>query len=239
MDNMRGNLRDALLSRYNADVLRECLDKVEGRYPFSPGSADEVALEDFGRVFGHGGSFDSFFRTTLQEYVDTTRNPWTWRTDATGRSAGGPPAMLAQFQRAQIIRETFFSPGSQKPELRFTMTPQELDASSTRFRLEVDGQNFEYRHGPEENWAATWPGPKPGVAAATFEGRSGPGANLAFNGTWAWFRLLNAGEVTRESDVRHVARFASTGTQARVRIEASTIRNPWATREWQQFRCGI
>ena len=41
---------------------------------------------------------------------------------------------------AQQIRESFFRPGSQLPELHFTLTPVSLDAASTRFVLEVDGQ---------------------------------------------------------------------------------------------------
>jgi hypothetical protein len=36
-----------------------------------------------------------------------------------------------------------------------------------------------------------------------------------------------------------VVSFAAGGHNARVRVEATSIHNPWASREWQQFRCGI
>jgi type VI secretion system protein ImpL len=233
-------IRDELDSRYRQEVLRQCLDAIDGRYPFSPGSTVDVALTDFGRVFGYNGVFHSFFEETLRPYVDTTRNPWVWRTDASGASAGGSEVMLRQFRVAERIRETFFRSGSQTPELAFTVTPYELDAAATRFVLELDGQSFEYRHGPERASRASWPGPNPGGAAATFETRSGGRPpNLTFDGPWAWFKLVDAGQLHSETDLRHVVSFAAGGHNARVRVEATSIHNPWASREWQQFRCGI
>ena len=231
--------REILDSRYEQEVLQKCLAAIDGRYPFEPSSTRNVALADFGQVFGYNGVFHTFFQQTLQQYVDTTRDPWAWRRDASGASAGGSDAMLQQFRVAERIRETFFRPGSQTPELAFTVTPVELDAAATRFVLELDGQSFEYRHGPERPARATWPGPTPGIAAATFEARSGAPANIVSDGPWAWFKLVDAGHVQSETELRHVVSFARGGHQARVRIEASSVWNPWTTREWQQFRCGI
>lgn len=233
-----GGIRSNLLSTYQQDVMRPCVDAIEGRYPFSPTSAVDVPLADFGRVFGHGGVFDSFFRANLAQLVDTARNPWTWRADASGAVVGSS-AMLRQFELAGRIRDAFFRPGAQMPELRFTVTPAELDALATRFLLEIDGQSFDYRHGPERNWSALWPGPNPGVAAATFEERSGARPNMVYQGPWAWFRLVNAGQLQRETDVRHVISLQSGGHLARVKVEAASILNPFAMREWQRFRCGI
>ncbi|MGH9350097.1 MAG: type VI secretion system membrane subunit TssM [Vicinamibacterales bacterium] len=234
-----GGIRSTIESRYQQDVMRPCVAAIEGRYPFNPMSAVDVPLADFGRLFGHGGVFDTFFRTNLAEFVDTARNPWAWRADAAGAAVGGSTAILRQFQLAERIRDSFFRSGTQVPELRFSVTPAELDALATRFLLEIDGQSFDYRHGPERNWSAVWPGPNPGVAAATFEERSGGRPNIVHQGPWAWFRLVNAGHIQRESDVRHVITLQSGGHQARVKLEAASILNPYAMREWQQFRCSI
>ena len=234
-----GELRSSLDSRYRQEVVRPCLAAIEGRYPFSPNSTTDVALADFGQVFGYGGVFDAFFRSSLIDHVDTSRSPWRWRADVSGASVGGSRAMLDQFQAAQRIRDAFFRPGAQMPELRFTITPAELDATSTRFLLELDGQSFEYRHGPERNWPATWPGPNPGAVAATFDVRTGGRPNLVFDGPWAWFRLIDAGQLQPDSDLRYTLSLQAGGQQARVRIEAASVRNPYARRDWQQFHCGI
>ena len=232
-------IREVLESRYEQEVLQKCLIAIDGRYPFDPASTRSVAMADFGQLFGNNGVFHSFFQQTLQQYVDTTQTPWVWRRDASGAAAGGSDAMLRQFRMAERIRETFFRSGSQTPELSFTVTPVELDVAVTRFVLELDGQSFEYRHGPERSSRATWPGPNPGMAAATFEARSGARPNIVENGPWAWFKLVDKGQVRSETELRHVVRFATGGHEAQVRIEASSVWNPWATREWQQFRCGI
>jgi type VI secretion system protein ImpL len=210
---------------------------VRDRYPFVAGSAVDVPLADFGRLFGYGGVFDSFFKSELEELVDTSHSPWTWRADASGASVGPSLAILRQFEAAQRIREMFFRPGGQEAEVRFRVTPTDLDAAATRFVLEIDGQSFENRHGPERSWQATWPGQSPGPAAVTFEVRAGARPNTEFQGAWAWFRLIDVARAERETEVRHVLTFAKDGHEARVRIDAASIRNPFGKDDLQQFRC--
>jgi type VI secretion system protein ImpL len=226
-----------LAHRYQQDVLQEC-DTVIGQYPFAPASAADVPLADFGRLFGYGGVFDSFFKEHLESLVDTTRSPWVWRADASGAAVGGSAAMLRRFEAARRLRDMFFQPGSQMPELRFTITPIELDAAATRVLLEVDGQNIEYRHGPERSWPVTWPGSDRNQSALTFDDRAGSHPVVVFDGAWAWFRVIDAAQMQRETDVRHVLTFVKDGHQARLRLDAASVRNPYGKQELQQFRCG-
>jgi type VI secretion system protein ImpL len=235
---LRRGVSGTLEQRYREEVLRACSEVVRDRYPFVAGSATDVPLADFGRLFGHGGVFDTFFKSELEPLVDSSRTPWSWRADASGASVGTSMAMLRQFEAAQRIREMFFRPGGQEPEVRFRVTPTELDVASTRFLMEVDGQSVEYRHGPERGWPLAWPGQSPGPAAVTFDVRSGGQPNTVFQGPWAWFRLLDGARTDRESDVRYVLTFAKDGHQARVRLEAASIRNPYRNEDLQQFRCG-
>ena len=233
-----GEARGELYNRYRQQVVKDCSEIIGGRYPFQSGSAIDVPLADFGHLFGHGGVFDNFFKENLAPLVDTSRNPWTWRAGTTG-SMGMSTAMLRQFEAAQRIREMYFRPGGQIPEIRFNVFPIYLDANVMRFVLELDGQNLEYRHGPERSLTASWPGPTPGIAAISFEDRAGARPNLPFKGPWAWFRLLDASKVEPESDVRYRAGFQAGGREARVIIEATTIRNPFGKSALRQFRCGV
>ena len=228
----RAGLRGTLENRYRQDVLRECTEVLAGRYPFSPGARD-LPLVDFGHLFGHGGVFDNFFKNELEPLVDTSRRPWSWRPNAEGASVP-----LAQFEAAQRIREMFFLAGEKTPELRFTVTPIELDDAARRFLLEIDGQAFEHRHGPERTFAAKWPGKSEGPAAATFEAAAGGRPNIVFEGPWAWFRLIEATRIEPESEVRYLLTFTTGSHRARVRVTADRVRNPYASREFQQFRCG-
>jgi type VI secretion system protein ImpL len=226
-----------LENRYQQDVVALCRQFVDGRYPFSTASMSDVTLADFGRLFGPDGVFDRFFKTNLQNLVDTTRSPWAWRSGGSGASVGVSSAVLRQFEMAQRIRDRFFTPGSPAPQVSFTITPLNMDTAVSRFVLEVDGQRFEYQHGPERTYPARWPGPMPGAAAATFEDRVSGRPNIAFNGQWAWFRLLDAAQIRQESDLRHEITFEKGGYKAIIRLDAASVFNPFGQRELQQFRC--
>ncbi len=140
---------------YQTDVASECHQLIEGRYPFLAGARSDVTLADFARLFAAGGVFDTFFRDHLAPLVDTSTSPWRWKEGAGGL---GPASMLSQFQTVDRIRQIYFKPGAQLPELRFTVTPETLDASVRRFVLDIDGQDVEYRHGPTRPVAIVWPG---------------------------------------------------------------------------------
>jgi type VI secretion system protein ImpL len=233
-----GQARDELSRRYEEQVARECRELIEGRYPFARASNNDVPLADFGRVFGAGGVFDTFFAANLASLVDVSRTPWSWREGAA--SIGGSAALLRQFQQARRIRDVYFKPGAQLPEARFTLTPDSLDAGVTRFALDLDGQGFEYRHGPQQSAAVTWPGSSGvGQAVIVFEERGGGGPSFTKQGPWAWFRALDQAQVKRVSDTRTQVTFVAGAHSMRVVLDAASIRNPFTRDELAGFRCGM
>jgi len=231
-----GVARSELFNRYQTQVVAQCRELIDGRYPFNPASPADVTLEDFGRVFGSGGLYDAFFQANLAAFVDTSRATWRWRDGAD--AIGGSARMLTQFQAADRVRQLFFKPGAALPEFRFNAAPDELDASVERFRLEIDGQVLEYRHGPRRAVSMAWPGGSVGQAVASFEQTGGLRPQLAYTGPWALFRLLDQATVVRHSETRFHVTFRASGQQARVVIEAGSIRNPLARPDVMRFRCG-
>ena len=171
----------------------------------------------------------------LDALVDTSRPTWRWKEGA--EAIGGSTALLAQFQSAERVRQVFFKPGGQTPEVRFNVSPDELDDNVERFRLEIDGQAFEYRHGPPKAVSMSWPGGTVGQAVASFEQRGGAHPQTAFQGPWALFRLLDQASVVPQSDTRLLATFKVNGSQARVLFEAASIRNPIVRQDVIRFRC--
>lgn len=230
--------RTELEMRFQQNVVQECNAVTRGRYPFSPRSTLDVPLADFGRLFAFGGVFDTFFKDNLSAIVDTARRPWVWRAGSDGASIGASLAMLREFEAAQQIRDDFFHPGAQVPDLHFTVTPAALDTDATRVLVEIDGQSFEYRHGPERSWPAAWPGPAPGAAAVSFEDRAGTHPNLSFQGPWALFRLLDAGQVRGANDVHYTVNFQLATHSAQLSLEAASIHNPFGKHDLSGFHCG-
>jgi type VI secretion system protein ImpL len=229
---VKGSASGELGRKYDEFVARECRALVEGRYPFNRAAATDVPLDDFAHLFADGGTFDKFFRENLAPLVDTSQSPWRWREGAAPPSARN---LLQQFQAAQEIRAVYFKSGS-KPEVRFSMTPDLLDAAVARFTLEIDGQTLEYRHGQVQSQSFTWPGNGAGHASITFDAGGAPGI-AAYQGPWAWFRALDAAKVQPQSDTRFLVGFAQSGHAARVIIDATSIRNPFTRNLLQSFHC--
>jgi type VI secretion system protein ImpL len=222
-------------NNYAQAVLSECKLLVNGRYPFVAGSTTDIPIADFERLFGPNGVYDMFFKSDLQNRVNTTRSPWTWLTDTSGAPVGsGIP--LAQFEAAERIRQTFFRPGSSKVEVRFTVTPVYLDPGAGSVALEIDGQGIKYQYGPERPFPVTWPGQKPGLATASFA-QSGGQTTPAFEGPWAWFRLIDSGQMAREGNERYILTIKRGMREARFRVEADSVRNPFSGTDLQRFRC--
>ena len=232
-----GQARDELSRRYEEQVARECRELVDGRYPLVRASTNDVPLADFGHMFGYGGVFESFFRDNLAALVDVSRTPWRWREGAA--AIGGSASLLRQFEQAQRIRDLYFKAGAQAPETHFNLTPDTLDAAATRFSLDLDGQPFEYRHGPVQSKTMTWPGGAVGQAAVAFEERGNSGPGFVKQGPWAWFRALDQAQVKRDSDTRVEVTFAAGAHSMRMLLDATSIRNPFVRDEITGFHCGI
>jgi len=226
--------RTELASRYTNSVLLECRRLIDGRYPFDRNSTSDVAIDDFGRVFGYGGIFDTFFNENLAVFVDRSGGDWRLKPGAGVRVS---TIALRQFQHAELIREAYFQRGSSQPEMRIIVRPERLDGDVSRFTLEVDGQSFSYQHGPLEDWTVTWPGDGLGTARIMFEERSGGRATVVEEGPWALFRLLDASAVTKESDIRYTIALSAGGRTAGVIAQTRSVRNPIAQRDLHKFQC--
>jgi type VI secretion system protein ImpL len=232
---VRGSGSTAVTGNYEQAVLRECRDLANGRYPFEAKSSTDIPIADFEHLFGPNGVYDMFFKSDLQDRVNRKSSPWTWLVDTSGAPVGsGVP--LAKFEAADRIRQTFFRGGSAKVEVQFTVTMDSLDRDAEGFTLEIDGQPIKYRYEAPRAVTMTWPGPKPGQAIAAFA-KSG-GQPPAFDGPWALFRLLASGQISREADDQYLFTIKAGAREARLRIGAESVRNPFGGYDLlQRFRC--
>jgi len=227
-----------LVGSYDAEVLHDCQDLVGSRYPFNPYSKEDVPIADFGHVFGYGGLFDTFYKAHLTDLVDTRSRPWHWKTSETG-ALPAPEALLRRFEAAEAIRRMYFPPGSDKPEFRFSLAPATLDPEALRVKLDVDGQAIEYRHEQIRATPVKWPGPANGSAGIAFEARGGSHPNIAYQGPWAWFRLLDQGQPQAQQGALYRLSYAVGGHSASFTLEADSLFNPLGKNDLQRFACGF
>jgi hypothetical protein len=132
-----------LLSRQvQAAIGDVCRTTIEGNYPFSPDSSRDVGIDDFTRMFAHGGVIDDFFTRTLAPFVDTAAKPWRYRTlPGATEAVHGPD--LAPFEHAKAIRDIFFNEVDRKrPSWKVDIRIPELDPTIMSLSLDIDGQTW-------------------------------------------------------------------------------------------------
>jgi type VI secretion system protein ImpL len=216
-----------------------CQQAVNGRYPFAEGSAQDIPLGDFARLFGPGGLIDAFFATQVQQYVNMASA--TWRIQPVNGVA--PPisqGALAEFQRAETIRQLFFAAGGTQPAVQFTMTPISLDAGAAQVAIELGGLSVSYAHGPPVPTQISWPGADGMLTARLIISPTTGGnpAELDETGPWALFRLFAQGSLTQgASSDQYTLTFSQGGHEASFSIEAGSVFNPFTPGMLTDFQC--
>lgn len=213
-----------------------CALAVSGRYPFVPGSGDDVPLADFARLFAPGGLLDSFFNSQLRPYVVTTGG--TWQLQQADGVAPVTPADLAQFQRAKSIRDSFFAGGG-TPTIHFDVTPVSVDAGTRQATLDFDGAGVVAGHTPPRTTQVTWPGANQMQnVQLTFDPPLDGGGTLAESGPWAMFRLFGRGRLQPMGSAdRYRLSFRSGTREAVFELRAGSVQNPFTPGALQRFRC--
>lgn len=234
---LSGGIRAQLNSIWQSRVLPVCRAAITNRYPFARGSASDVGLQDFARLFAPNGLIDSFFNEHLLPHVNIGPTTWTWKREP-GKDLGISDAVLEAFQMAAQIRDAFFlQPGL--PAITFDVKPRAVDPSAQKVVLEIDGQVLEYAHGPVVTTPMTWPGKAGGRTRISFMPEI-PGVEnqLSREGPWALFRLLDAARKgrTQVADEFNVT-FTVGGRFAIFDLRAGSAFNPFDLPALDRFRC--
>ena len=230
--------RSSINAAWQSNVLPFCTQALENRYPFNRRARADVAMADFSKLFAPGGMIDAFFQQNLAKFVDTRSRPWTWK-QVNDVDLGISPAVLEQLQYAAEIRDAFFAGGPQ-PQVQFQITPEALDPKADSVQLTIGSQNviFETRRPNNTPVAITWPG-EVGLAGVVFQPNLSNGeSQLAKDGPWAFFRLLDAAEIRRTnvSDRKRVI-FNVSGRIAIFQMQSGSVVNPFALPALSKFNC--
>jgi len=231
-----GGVRNQLNRTLQTEVSLLCKSSIQGRYPFAKNSRTGVTLQDFARFFAQNGVMDQFFQTYLASFVDTTRRQWRV-IEQNNQSVGISASTLKQFQNAAKIRDVFFRSGSQLPSVQFELKPLYLDATASKFWVNLEGQQTNYRHGPTRSMRFNWPGTSPGLVRFGFETLEGKQLSSSVEGDWAWFRLLDKMLVTKASANTLKVNFALEGFTAKYELRANSVLNPFSLTELAGFQC--
>ncbi|WP_170292347.1 type VI secretion system membrane subunit TssM [Xanthomonas maliensis] len=233
---MTQGARTALDLQVQQSVGAVCSEFVRGRYPFDPAAHAEIPLQNFGELFGSGGRLDALYTGTVRPLLDTRAAQWRWKDGP--EAVVGAPALPGQLQLAERIRQKYFH-GGPTPQVGFTVLAPTLGEGVARVTLDIEGQRYDYQVGAAQSMPMTWPGPVPGhVSIAAFGADGTALGTLDYQGEWALFRALQAGQLQQADDVRFVASFALGSHTVQIPLRAGNLRHPFLDRDVQQFACG-
>ncbi len=200
------------------------------RFPLAPNCRKEASHGDIAYMFAPGtGLADRFYQRYLADKVNTRDENWRFFPWVREEDARDDTLLLTFFRDAAYIRDAFFRQGDAAPAFSFTLRPLEMDNRILSLALDIDGQSFEYNHGPSTPYHMNWPGPEQtGSARLTMTSSDGQVKTLVMKGPWAFHRLLDAGHV-RWEDNHPVGRvtFIIEEQKATLEIAADSMRNPF------------
>ena len=208
-----------------------CAKAVAGKYPFAK-SSGEVLLDDFNKVFSPGGQLDSFFAGNLAQFVDTpTGRDWTARPGM--EASAPPPATIRQYQRAAVIRDSFFKPGAAQAQVTVDV---KLVAVSGANELTFEHDGKANKMSPGSVVRVQWPALTPG--AGTKLTVAGAPA-ITSEGPWALFRVLDKGTVQpgAQPGLVRLAFAPDAKRSATLELQPTSVNNPFQSRELYQFQC--
>jgi type VI secretion system protein ImpL len=230
-----GGIRAQLNRQWTTEVLPFCREAINDRYPFVKDSARETTLFDFGKLLGPGGMIEGFFQQHLAPLVNTSRPQWTWADNGIGI----PLEVLAQFQRALALRNTFFASEGKLPAVAFALQPLRMEARAIQFLLDLDGQIVDYRQGPPRSQQLQWPVPEgTGRVRLAFTDTMGISSSVTEEGAWAWFRMLERSALKPTAQAEKFQLTFKLGElTAQFELRAVSVRNPFNVQEVRAFRC--
>ena len=164
----------------------------------------------------------------------------TWRIQPVNGVA--PPisqGALAEFQRAENIRQLFFAAGS-TPSVQFSITPTDLDAGAASVAIELGSLTVSYAHGPPVPTQINWPG-SDGMQTARLiitPTAGGSPVEIDESGPWALFRLFQQGSLQESGSAdQYTLTFSEGGHTATFAISAGSVLNPFSPGTLVDFQC--
>jgi type VI secretion system protein ImpL len=232
------------------DQVTPTCQQTVSRYPFVRGGSD-LPLADFGRVFGTGGTMDSFFKQYLEPNVDKSKAQWTWRQNSELARTLSPDT-LRTFQRAADIRDAFFQTGGNIPMVQLTVKP--LPPAIPGAKLEIGGTTIANPTPPPpaplgapspppapqpssvSPVQVQWPGGSLRAAISVAVNPAAPPSVLERSGPWSLFRLLEAGSLSIGGE-KATANFVVGGIDSRYEFTSGSSKNPLNLAALREFKC--
>lgn len=222
--------------RWQRDVYKEYQEKLISRYPFNSSASKDVSLKDFETFFAPDGTLESFYNNDLKLFIDDNISMGTNSSNALSLLRSD---VLKQFANAEKIQQAFFNRKGIL-DVEFTLEPINLSANQRRSVINVDGQYVEYSHGSRRPIELIWPNTLRETAVSKLSlvpaSKNLSPRAITIQGPWAFFRLLERGQVVGASETSVDYRFTIDGGDVVYRLNTEEDANPFTSSLFRNFK---
>lgn len=224
--------KGAVTDAYAQAILPACREVAQERFPFFGTAVEDASAVDVLRVFGMGGTLDSFTQQRLMPLIDTSGPVWRWKgDDPIARTLD--PSTPEQLAKAAQIRDMLAA--------GLTIRVSVAALGSGVSAVEVANGGTSYRFDPAQNQARPllWSlsGGVPRAEVVLFGPDEKELRRFEAEGAWALFRLMGVAAKENAGPQAIHARFGEGADSVTLMVRLPSDRNPFSRGDLWSFRC--
>ena len=222
----------AVTDAYAQSVMPACREVAQERYPFFGGAVQDASVPDTLRLFGMGGTIDSFARTRLAAMMETSGPVWRWKSDDP-IAATLDPQVPEQFAKASQIRDLLAG----GLPLKVSVGTMGSDVAAAEFAS--GGATYRFARGDMSEKPLLWSanGGVPTAAVALFGADNAEARRFEAEGPWALFRLVDKAVKENAGPQAIKATFGEGAKSVTFIIKLPSEQNPFSRGGVWSFRC--
>ena len=216
-----------------APVTAFCKSTIQGNYPFVKGSNQDVSINNFAKVFGSQGQYQSFMKLNPQVAS-------TMQKSSFDELMQSNPTFRAKFSRVgniEPISSIYFQNSSGQVGFDFNIKVISVDPKIEKLIFTYADKSYSYSHGPLETFRANWPKEstkKTGFSAYINEKRIG---KIEESGAWGIFKLVENGKVLVNNTSKSVIQYSIDNKDITIEFSSASNKNPFYLNEMRRFSC--
>ncbi|KTD75554.1 type IVB secretion system protein IcmF [Legionella waltersii] len=172
--------------QWRQTVYKEFQHSIAQRYPFENTHGQEIAIDDFNRFFSTNGILNTFSEQYIKPFLDTSSPEWKPKPVNDFVFPLSSEA-IDEMIRANIITNMFFPDHGDESKILFSLQKISLDPVVSKLVLEIGDTQLTDNQNSESIMRFSWPQDN---AKLTLDSIEGNHYELAEEGTWALFKLL-------------------------------------------------
>jgi type VI secretion system protein ImpL len=191
-----GTAFESINQKWQAKVAAYYQQHLMAHYPVDLHAGRSLAVDNFAAFFKPNGLVNKFYQQYFASYMVMSKDQALSLKNISGYQLPLNKQVVAFFQDANRIKQDYFTAAG-KVQIKFGLTPQNLDNQAIDFNLMIGDQSFSYAHGPQQQTHFQWPFQlNQEDVNLSVRSLSQQAYHVDFDGPWALFKIFSRAHIT-------------------------------------------